>query len=197
MSNFRGGPGPELYYSESIAGTALATFTSEASLMGGYPIPQIPATFFSNTGEVSSSMKIRAYGNVGDTTTAPTFTWTVRLLTSATTFATSGISWATAAATLNATSLTNTWWQLDMDVVLQSIAAGAATSALSGFGVVSGSALNTPATLPAAGTTSIVNSSTFDNTGATSYYLWLGAACGTSSSSNKIQLQGLKVYLET
>ena len=72
MSNYNGGVGPELYYSFSAAGTALATFTTEASLMGGYPIPQIPATFFSKLGEQSSSMKIRAYGNVGDTTADPT-----------------------------------------------------------------------------------------------------------------------------
>lgn len=188
---------PELYYSFSGAGTALATFTTEASLMGGYPIPQVPATFFSKLGDQSSSVKIRAYGNVGDTTAAPTFTWTVRLLTSATTFSNTGTpSWATAATTLNGTSLTNTWWQLDMDIHLRSIAAGAATSVLSGCGMVSGSAITNAATIPAANTTSVVNSSNFDNTGATQYFLWLGAACGTSNAANAIQLQGLKVYLE-
>jgi len=187
---------PELYYSEAIAGTALATFTTEASLMGLYPIPPIPATFFTKTGQQSSSMKIRAYGNMGDTTSAPTFTWTVRLLTSATTFATSGISWATAATTMTGTSITNAWWQLDMDVWLQSIAAGAATSSLAGMGVVSGSQLSVPAMLPATNVTNVANSATFDNTGATLYYLWLGAACGTSNAANKIQLQGLKIYLE-
>lgn len=187
---------PELFYSFSGAGTALATFTTEASLMGAYPIPQIPATFFGKLGEQSSAMKIRAYGNIGDTTSAPTFTWTVRLLTSATTFATSGISWATAATTMTGTSITNAWWQLDMDVWLQSIAAGAATSTLAGMGVVSSSQLSVPAMLPTTGTTNTANSATFDNTGATLYYLWLGAACGTSNAANKIQLQGLKIYLE-
>lgn len=187
---------PELYYSFSAAGTALATFTTEASLMGGYPIPQIPATFFGKLGEQSSALKIRAYGNVGDTTAAPTFTWAVRLLSSATAFSAGTPSWATPAVTLNGTSLTNTWWQLDMDIQLRSIAAGAATSVLAGYGVVSGSALNTPATLPAANTTAVVNSSNFDNTGATQYFLWLSAACGTSNAANTISLQGLKIYLE-
>lgn len=187
---------PELYYSFSAAGTALATFTTEASLMGGYPIPQIPATFFNKTGNLSSAVKVRAYGNVGDTTTAPTFTWAVRLLTSSTSWSAGTPSWATAATTLNAVSLTNTWWQLDMDIQLRTIAAGGATSILAGFGVVSGSALNVPATLPAANTTAVVNSSNFDTTGATSYYLWLSAACGTSNAANAISLQGLKIYLE-
>lgn len=188
---------PELFYSFSGAGTALATFTTEASLMGGYPIPQIPATFFGKLGEQSSAMKIRAYGNMGDTTVAPTFTWTVRLLSSATTFSNTGTpSWATAATTVTGTSITNAWWQLDMDVQLRSIAAGAATSVLAGFGMVSGSMLSAPATIPAANTTAVVNSSNFDNTGATLYYLWLGAACGTSNAANAISLQGLKIYLE-
>ena len=51
---------PELYYSFSAASTQLATFTTEASLMGNYPIPQIPATFFDKLGNLSSSMKVRA-----------------------------------------------------------------------------------------------------------------------------------------
>ena len=196
MSNYNGVPVEE-WYCFSAAGTALSAFTAEASLMGGYPIPQIPATYWSKLGDQSSSMKVRAYGNVGDTTAAPTFTWTVRLLTSATTFSNTGTpSWATAATTLNGTSLTNTWWQLDMDIQLRSIAAGAATSVLAGYGQVTGSAITGPATLPAANTTSVVNSSNFDNTGATQYFLWLGAACGTSNAANAISLQGLKIYLE-
>lgn len=187
---------PELFYSFSAAGTALATFTTEASLMGGYPIPQIPATFFGKLGEQSSAVKIRAYGNMGDTTSAPTFTWAVRLLSSATSWSAGTPSWTTAATATTGTSITNAWWQLDMDIQLRSIAAGAATSVLAGYGVVSGSMLSVPATLPAANTTAVANSSNFDNTGATAYYLWLSAACGTSNAANAISLQGLKIYLE-
>lgn len=183
---------PELYYSFSAAGTALNTFTAEASLMGGYPIPQIPATFFSKLGNLSSSGHLQAYGNAGDTTVAPTFTISVRLLTSATSWSAGGLLLgSTSAITLTGTSITNGWWQLDCDFILRSIANGAATSTIATFGTVSGILAGT---LPAANTSAV--SSTLDNTGATQYWLWLSAACGTSNAANAISLQGLKIYLE-
>lgn len=192
MSNYQGGVGPEVFYSEAIAGTALATFTTEASLMGAYPIPQIPATFFKALGQVSSTMKIRAYGNAGDTTTAPTFTLSARLLTSSTSWSAGGLLLgSTPAITMTGTSVTNGWWQLDADVILTAIAAGAATSSLTTIGTVSGVLSGM---MPAANVSAV--NATFDNTGATQYYLWLSAACGTSNAANKIQLQMLKVYLE-
>lgn len=193
MSNYTGNVGPELYYSFSAAGTALSTFTTEASLMGGYPVPQIPATFFGKLGEQSSSMKIRALGNVGDTTAAPTFTISARLLSSATTWSAAGLLLgSTGAMTVSAVSLTNAWWQLDADVILRSVAAGAATSSVFTSGSVTGSGLS--GSMPA-NNVSAVNS-TLDVTGATQYYLWLSAACGTSNAANSISLQALKIYLE-
>lgn len=194
MSNFRGGAGPELYYSERIAGTALATFTTEASLMGGYPIPQIPATYFDKTGLESSSMKIRAYFNVSDTTSAPTFTLAVRLNTSATAYSTGALGWTATTLTVQGTSQTNLWAQLDMDVTLKTLAAGGATSVISAFGTVTGPAFTAQGSLPATNVTA--DASTFDATGATLYYLWLGSACGTSNASNSISMQCLKIYLE-
>lgn len=196
MSNYQGGVGPELYYSFSAAGTALATFTTEASLMGGYPVPQIPATFFKALGQVSSAMRIRAYGNAGDTTTAPTFTLSIRLLTSATTWTAGGVLLgSTTATTMQAASLTNAWWQLDVDSILQSIAAGAATSSIGTFGTLTGPAFASPGgSMPA--TNVSANNATLDVTGATQYFLWLSAACGTSNASNTIRLQALKIYLE-
>jgi hypothetical protein len=184
---------PELYYSFSAAGTALSTFTSEASLMGVYPIPQIPATFFSALGQHSSSMKIKARLNVG-TTGTPTFTLSVRLLSSATSWSAGGLLLGSSPALTAASGVTNAWADMDMDVILQSIAAGAATSQVGSFGTISGSAFTSPGSIPANNTSA--NNATLDNTGATQYFLWLSAACGTSNASNKIQLQALKVYLE-
>lgn len=194
MSNYQGGVGPEVYYSFSAAGTALATFTTEASLMGGYPIPQIPATFFAKLGEQSSTMKIRAVGNAGDTTAAPTFTLSMRLLSSATSWSAGGLLLgSTNAMTVSSTSLTNGWWQLDVDVILRTIAAGAATSSVFTAGTVTGTAMT--GFMPANNVTAV--NSTLDNTGATQYFFWLSAACGTSNAANTISLQGLKIYLET
>jgi hypothetical protein len=183
---------PELYYSFSAAGTALATFTTEASLMGGYIIPQIPGTFFNKLGNLSSALKIRAIGNVS-TTGTPTFTVSLRLLSSATSWSAGGILLGSTNAATAAT-VTNGWWQLDVDAVLRTIANGAATSTLATWGTLSGTAFPTTGSLPASNVSAV--SSTLDNTGATSYYLWVSAACGTSSASNSISLQGLKIYLE-
>jgi hypothetical protein len=184
---------PELFYSFSAAGTALNTFTTEASLMGGYPIAQIPGTFFDKLGNLSSAMKIRAFGNVSSTAT-PTFTLSARLLSSATSWSAGGLLLGSSNAITAASSVTNAWWQLDMDVILRSIAAGAATSSVASMGTVSGTAFPTTGNIPA-NNVSAVNA-TLDNTGATSYFLWLSAACSASNASNAISLQGLKIYLE-
>lgn len=184
---------PELYYSYSAAGTALATFTTEASLMGGFIIPQIPATFFNKLGELSSAVKIRAYGQLGSTTTGPTFTWSLRLLSSATTWSAAGVLLGSSNAATVGASLTGCYWQMDVDAILRTIAAGAATSSLSTSGTVSARG-QTQAFIPNDNVSSVV--STLDNTGATQYYLWLSAACGTSNAANTISLQGLKIYLE-
>ena len=186
---------PELYYSFSSAGTALATFTTEASLMGTYPIPQIPATFFSKLGNLSSAMKIRAFGQAGAVSaTTPTFTISIRLLSSATSWSAGGLLIGSTTALATVSGVTGGWWQLDVDVILRSIAAGAATSSVASAGTLSGSAFTSTGTMPAANTSAVV--STLDTTGATAYYLWMSAACGTSNASNTISLQGLKIYLE-
>lgn len=192
MSSYQGTL-PELYYSFSAAGTALNTFTTEASLMGGYPVPQIPATYFDKVGNLSSAVKLRAVGNVSSTAT-PTFTLSVRLLSSATTWSAGGLLVGSTNAATAASSVTNAWWQLDCDLWLRSIAAGAATSSIATVGTLSGTGFPTTGSLPANGTSSVV--STLDNTGATQYFLWISAACGTSNASNAISLQGLKIYLE-
>lgn len=192
MSNYRNNGGPELYYAQSLDGTALATFTTEASLMGGFTVPLLPARFFSKLGEESSSMKVRAYGVLGSTTTGPTFTPSIRLTTSGTTFA-STVGWLGKATTV-AASLTNAFWQLDVDITLRSLAVQAATSVLSAAGAFQGPG-GASNGFPADGASTDLLS-TFDATGTTNYWLWVGAACGTSNASNTIRLKGLKIYLE-
>ena len=136
-------------------------------------------------------MRIRAYGNAGDTTVAPTFTISARLVTSATAWSAGLLLASTPAVTLTGTSITNGWWQWDTDTILKTLAAGAATSTLSTYGTLSGVLSSS---IPATNVSADV--STFDNTGATQYFLWLSAACGTSNAANTIRLQGLKVYLD-
>lgn len=186
---------PELYYSFSAAGTALNTFTTEASLMGSFPVPQIPATFFDKLGNLSSSAHIQAMGQAGAvSSTTPTFTISLRLLSSATSWSAGGLLLGSTTALATVSGVTGGWWQMDIDIILRSIAAGAATSSVATMGTLSGSAFTGTGTMPAANVSSVV--STLDTTGATAYYLWVSAACGTSNAANTISLQGLKIYLE-
>jgi hypothetical protein len=196
VSNFRGGSGPEAYYSEAQAGTALTTFTTEASLMGNYPLCPIPATWFDKAASLeSSTMKVRAYVVMGDTTVAPTFAVSIRLTTS-TTFATTN-GWLSTAMTLAAVSQTLCYGQLDADLTLRTLGAAASTSTLVCNGTWSGDFATTipQGTIPARGGANTFT--TLDTSGGTAtYWLWIGATCGTSNAANSIQLQQLKVYLE-
>src|SRR6266567_473286 len=75
----------ELLYAFYGASTNLATFTTEDNLMKTYPVCPVPSLrqLLDNVGKRSSSLLVRARGQVGSTTT-PTFTFTLRLITSET-----------------------------------------------------------------------------------------------------------------
>lgn len=189
--SFLTGTSAELLYTSIGPGTALATFTTEDNLQKTLPPVIIPAGFFYNAGATGKALKVKAHGRLS-TTSAPTFTWSIRLLTS-TTWSAAGIVWAGSALTAG-TTVTNTFWELDFDMVFRTLAAGAA-STVAGMGHVrSGLALASPfsGSIPAAAGT--INPATYDNS--ISNYLFLSAACGTSSGSNSIQLEMLKVYGE-
>lgn len=193
MSNFRGGAGPELYYSASIAGTALNTFTTEASLMGLYPPLIVPPTYFDKTGIESSSMRIRAYFVFGDTSTAPTFAVGVRLTTTNTFSATNG--WLSTALTPSSVSQTIIHGQLDFDITLRTLASAASSTTLTGDGIFTlAPATVASGTIPVQGTADTFT--TFDSTSTTGYYFWISCVCGTSNAANTAQLVTLKAYLD-
>ena len=184
---------PEVYYSFSGASTNLATFTTEDNLLKTYPPCEVPATFWKTLGSRSSTMKIRAYGQLG-TTSAPTFTFSLRLLTS-TTWSAGGILLGSSNAITAATTVTLAGWQLDADVTLRSIAAaGSATSSLATHGTLSGTGFPTTGMIPANNVSPVV--STLDVSGTSQYWLFLSCACGTSNALNLINTQTFKMYLE-
>lgn len=184
---------PELWYSFSGASTNLATFTTEDNLLKTYPACPVPATFFNKLGQFSSSLKVVASGQVG-TTSTPTFTFSLRLLSS-TTWSAGGILLGSSNAITAASGVTLASWRLDADVTLRSIAAAAsATSSVATTGLVSGTGFPTAGSIPANNVSPVA--STLDVSGTASYWLFLSCACGTSSASNLINTQALKVYLE-
>jgi hypothetical protein len=120
--SFLTGTSAELLYSSIVAGTQLNTFTTEDNLQKTLPPVIIPAGFFYNAGAVGKSLKVRAVGRLG-TTGAPTFTWTARLLTSAT-WSAAGVAMSSAADTAGTTQ-TLAPWELELDITCRAIAAGA------------------------------------------------------------------------
>jgi hypothetical protein len=190
--SFLTGTSTELMYSSIATGTQLNTFTTEDNLMKTLPFCIIPAGFFYNSqGATGKSLRVKAFGRLG-TTGAPTFTWSVRLLTS-TTWSAAGLAMSTAALTAGTTQTLAPWY-LDFEIVMRTLGAGAgSTLAMSGE-VRSPLGLASPfaGTLPGNNTAFTVT--TLDHS--VTNYLFLSAACGTSNALNLIQLELLKVYGE-
>lgn len=192
--SFLTGTSAEVLYASVATGTQLNTFTTEDNLQKTLPHVIIPAGFFNPAnGGTGKSLKVRALVRWG-TTSAPTFTLSVRLLTS-TTWSAAGVAWSTAAMTAG-TTITLTPVQLDFDLICRTVGAGgAANTTLAGIGLVAGgtafAAAGSTFSIPAGNTafTATIDSSV-------TQYLYLSAACGTSNALNLIQLEMLKVYGE-
>lgn len=172
-------------------GTQLATFTTEDNLQKTLPNIAVPAFFFNKVGQC---LKVRAWGRLG-TTGTPTFTFSARLRTNAT-WAADGVVVSSAAITCGS-GVTLAPWELELDITCRAIGGNPATTAttlgMTGFvrGGTSFAAGGGLYSIPAANTAFTV---TIDNT--VTQYFYLSAACGTSSGSNLIQLEMMKVYGE-
>lgn len=193
MSNFTN-TNTEVLYSYANASTNLATFTAEDNLQKTYPPVLIPAGFFFNAGATGKTLRVKASGQLGFTTGAPTFTFTARLIASATWSAAGVPLGSTVAQATGASAVVTCPWTLDLDVTLRTLGTGAASTLVS-TGLVScpaGFATPFVATIPSLAVSPAV--STFDN--ALQYWLYVSAACGTSNALNLANMQSLKVYGE-
>lgn len=182
------------------AGTTLATFTTEASLMGGILIPKIPAGYFLNNNSVGRTLRLKAYGKMGSTTTGPNFTITPRLFTHGTAFsAGGGIALGVFAVVQMAASQTLAPWEMDLDMWMDNPnedSGSTGTSQLTTFGLINcpkGFVSPFMATLPDNNVTT--NTITNFSPWAT-YDLHIGVACNTSNAANLINLQRYKFYGE-
>lgn len=192
--SFLTGTSSEVLYSSVATGTQLNTFTTEDNLQKTLPHVIIPAGYFyAPAGGTGKSLKVRAYYRIG-TTGTPTFTFSVRLITS-TTWSAGGVAWSSAAITAGS-ALTLAPLQLDFDIICRSVGTGGASNtSLAGMGIITGGT----ALAAGGGSYSIPNANTaFTNSidSTVTQYLYLSAACGTSNAANLIQLEMLKVYGE-
>lgn len=186
----------EVLSASIAAGTQLATFTTEASLMGGILVPKIPGGYFFNNSSVGRTLKFKGYGKMGSTTTGPIFTITPRLFTHGTAFsAGGGILLGTFATLIMAASQTLAPYDIELDMWMDNPNEGA-TSNFSTFGkITSPKGFTTPfaVTLPDNNVTTNL-ATTFDAWA--TYDLHIGVACNTSNAANLINLQRYKLYGE-
>lgn len=190
MSNYTN-TNAEVLYSYTGTGTQLATFTTEDNLQKTYPPVIIPAGFFLNPSQTFKTLKVQARGKLG-TTATPTFTFTIRLLTS-TTWSAGGLVLGASNAITGGSAVTLSPWKLEADIMLKTLSIGGA-STVSTFGEIAAlPSLPLGGTIPAGNTATNVIT-TFDNS--TTYYLFISLTCGTSNAANLAQMEMLKVYGE-
>lgn len=190
--SFLTGTSEEILYSSVATGTQLNTFTAEDNLQKTLPFVIIPAGFFySPQGATGKTLRIRACGRLG-TTGAPTFTWSIRLLTS-TTWSAGGIGFSSAALTAGTTQTLAPWF-LDAEITLRTLGAGAGSTLAVMGEVRSPLGLASPFAGTIPGNNVAFTNATYDHS--VTNYLFLSAACGTSNALNLIQLEMLKVHGE-
>lgn len=194
--SFLTGTNTELLYASTAAGTAKNTFTSEVTIndtagMGAQAF--LPKGFFGQAGAksaaVGKAVRIVARGILSSTGT-PTYTFTVRFGSAANT--TLAIVLGSAALTTGS-GVANQMFELEGDIVLETLGASGTNSTVRGIGMLACGGLASPFTYPvwggaaSPGTVSTVDT-TIDN------FINFNVTCSASSASNTITLQQLLVY---
>ena len=177
----------ESIYSNSAAGTAKNTFTTEAQIndsAGMGPVAQLNSQQLWAPGATQSkaTLFIRARGIISSTAT-PTYTWTLRFGTSS-----SGAEVAGTAALTTQSGISTKGWEFECEIQPVTLAAAGANSTFRGQGL-----LTSPAGLASPFAYEIWGSHAQPGTVATVDWsitnsIWFAAACSASSASNGITL---------
>lgn len=193
-NSFTTGTATELLYTNAGDFTALASFTSEASLLAGVNEQAIfQPNFFLNPSAPRRAFRILARGILG-TTGTPTFTFTGRLGTTSGSSFLSGTKIFESAAITTGSGVSTKLWQIQCDLQLRTPGIGTSNCTISGSGIVfSPGGFASPfayALTPSSGE-SATWTATID--GALTQYLNLSVTCSASSASNTVTLKQLEV----
>lgn len=191
--SFLTGTNVELIYANTTAGTAKASFTSEAQIndTSGMGVqPHLPPDFWQpSPTAVGKGIRIVARGIIS-TTATPTITLTIR----------AGVAGSTSAAILlgsaaltTSSGISNQPWELQGDVFLVSQGAAGTNSTVRGTGMLVCPGLATAVVGVGAGASLTTPTATTLDCSVTNY-INVNAAFSASSASNSIQLQSLQVY---
>ena len=191
--SFLTGTNVETIYTSAGAGTAKASFTSEVLIndtAGMGPQAHLPPDFWLPTkNSIGRGIRIVARGILSSTAT-PTYTFTIRFGAAAST--TTAIVLGSAALTTGS-GVTNQMWELEGDVILESIGAAGTNSTVRGMGLLACGGLASPFTYPVgAGAASPWTVATVDTS--ITNYINFNVTCSASSASNTITLQQLLVF---
>lgn len=187
----------ELVYAYYGASTNLATFTTEDNLIKTYPLcPLNFGQLLADSGSVhSGSIHVLARGQIGNTTSSPTFTWSLRVFTT-TTWSVGGVLLgSTAALACTASAVTLATWKLEADIGIRTAPVAGSNNLVA----VTMGQVESPSGLlsPGFGSLPPTNTAVVQNLDSTiPYYLFLSCACSASNAANLINTQMLKVYGE-
>jgi hypothetical protein len=182
--------GSEELFSYATPATISVVSASAVTITAGWPAIEIPAHFFSNVGDWSSTLHFKMGGFITTTVTVPTFLWglAVAIKASPPAFAATPVLGQTAAVVPTASAITGASWFIDVDITLKTLT-GAATSVLVTMGEVRiPGAYAAPflgASIPAAGAANTM--STYDVNQA--YHLWPFLTLGAATAGNQVTAQ--------
>jgi hypothetical protein len=183
----------ETLYASTSLGTAKNTFTAESTVndTAGMGVQYcLPAHFWSpNQVQNGRGIKIVGKGTLSSTGT-PTFTPTIRLGGSG---STTGPIIGGASAGLTTVSNANSFFEIELDVIMKTIGAAGANSTVMGLGRILCTGLaNSIAPLWANAAAPPSTVSTVDHT--IDNYININFACSASAAANQIQLFQLLVF---
>jgi hypothetical protein len=175
--------------------TALASFTSEASLLAGVKVqPCIKAHHFDANEGYGKSYRIWANGIVGSTGT-PTYTFQCRLGSTAGPATLTGASIGVSAAITTASGISNKLWSLLLDMIVQTPGQGANQATMSAVGWVwSSGGFASPFWYPLEITTPDTATWTQTVDASVDNYFNLSVTCSASDASNTIKCKQLQMW---
>lgn len=177
--------------------TALASFTSEASLLAGpNSQPVIPANFFGSTLAKGKRLKFHAAGIVACTGT-PTYLFTARIGSTQGASDLTGTAVGVSAAITMQSGVTNRMWELILNIINLTPGQGTGNCTLHCWGSVKCfDGFASPFEYPIEPTTPPTATWTATINGAVTNYFNLSVTCSASSASNTITCKNLSAYSE-
>ena len=185
----------ELMWVNRADGTAVASTSSEASLMTGLnDQPVIPAFDWTGARAFCRSISIKAAGIFSNTGT-PTMIFQARLGTTAGSSYLSGQSVGVTAAITTTTSSTNEWWELELDLTLRTPGIGSGNATISGNGRVMSGMFAAPYIYPMEPTTPDTATWTTTHDLGVDQYFNLSLTWSANSASNTCTLKKLMAIM--